>query len=115
MTPFEYKKRDNNRNLIFMCVVDRTSYVEQTIEAIKHREILLPYQTTELEWVLHEWSALNSSAEKDAANTNPVAGQPHTKYGRDGDDHAFHALLYARIAKTFLDEGGLPQMKIFGA
>lgn len=114
MTPFEYKKRDNNRNLIFMCVVDRTTYIESTIEAIKNGEIKLPYATTELEWVLHEWTSLNSSAESDVSNTRPVRGQTLTKYGRDGDDHAFHALLYARIAADLLDDGGLPTIRVFG-
>ena len=113
MTPFQYKRRDNNRNMIYMVVVDRTTYVEQTIDAIKRQEISIPYKTTEMEWVLHEWSALNSSAEKDEMNTNPTAGQPHTKYGRDGDDHAFHALLYARIAIGFIEDAGLPQIRVF--
>ena len=114
MTPFYYKKRDNNRNLIFMCIVDRTTYIEETLEAIKRREVHLPYATTELEWVLHEWCALNSSAEADEQNQRPVRGQTLTKFGRDGDDHAFHALLYARLAQKFLDEGGLPTIKVFG-
>ena len=42
--------------------------------------------------------------------------QTLTKYGRDGDDHAFHALLYAGIALDMLEEGGgLPTMRTFGA
>ena len=97
-----------------MCVVDRTTYIESTIEAIKNGEIKLPYATTELEWVLHEWTSLNSSAESDVSNTRPVRGQTLTKYGRDGDDHAFHALLYARIAADLLDDGGLPTIRVFG-
>ena len=113
MTPFEFKKRDNNRNLIFMCVVDRTTYIEQALDAIKKGEIKIPYETQDLEWVLHEWCALNSSAENDLTSTRQVRGQQLTKYGRDGDDHAFHALIYAQIAKQFLDEGGLPQIKVF--
>ena len=114
MTPYEYKKRDNNRNLIFMCVVDRTSYIEDTIEAIKNHEVSIPYATTDLEWVIHEWTALNSSAESDRENTRPVRGQTLTKFGRDDDDHAFHALLYARLAATFVMDSGLPQMRVFG-
>ena len=113
MTPFEFKKRDNNRNLIFMCVVDRTTYIEQALDAIKKGEVRIPYATQDLEWVLHEWCALNSSAEDDLTSTRQVRGQQLTKYGRDGDDHAFHALIYAQIAKQFLDEGGLPQIKVF--
>ena len=42
MTPFQYKRRDNNRNLIYMCVVDRTTYVEETLEEIKQGKIRLP-------------------------------------------------------------------------
>lgn len=115
MTPFDYKKRDNNRNLIYMCIVDRTTYIEETLDAIKRGEVSLPYNTPELEWVLHEWCALNSSAEEDAASDRKVRGQQLTKFGRDGDDHAFHALLYARLAQRFMDEGGLPTIKVFGA
>ena len=115
MTPFEYKRRDNNRNLIYMLVVDRTTYVEETIEAIKNNEIRLPYGDTSLEWVLHEWCSLNSSAENDEKDTRPVRGQKLTKYGRDGDDHAFHALLYARLAAELVEDIGMPEVRVFGA
>lgn len=114
MTPYEYKKRDNNRNLIFMCVVDRTTYVEETVEAIKQREVSLPYQDESLDWVAHEWCALTSSAESDEKDTRPKRGQTLTKYGRDGDDHAFHALLYARLAREIGADHGVPEMKTFG-
>ena len=115
MTPYEYKKRDNNRNLIFMCVVDRTTYVERTIEAIKNKEVSLPYRDESLAWVAHEWCCLTSSMENDEKNTRPVRGQTLTKYGRDGDDHAFHALLYARLAVEIGDGAALPEMRTFGA
>jgi hypothetical protein len=114
MTPFEYKRRDNNRNLIYMLVVDRTTYVEETIEAIKNNEVHLPYADTSFEWVLHEWCSLNSSAEKDEKDTRPVRGQKLTKYGRDGDDHAFHALLYARLAAELVEDIGMPEIRVFG-
>ena len=115
MTPYEYKKRDNNRHLIFMCVVDRTTYVEQTVEAIKNKEISLPYKDETLACVAHEWCALTSSAETDEKNTKPVRGQTLTKYGRDGDDHAFHALLYARLAIEIGADSGEFEMRTFGA
>ena len=115
MTPYEYKKRDNNRNLIFMCVVDRTTYVERTVEAIKNREVSLPYADESLAWVAHEWCSITSSAEADEKNTRPIRGQTLTKYGRDGDDHALHALLYARLALEISDGGSLPEMRTFGA
>ena len=114
LTPYEYKRRDNNRNLIYMIVVDRTTYVEQTIEAIKNQEIKLPWVDDSLEWVIHEWCALNSSAESDESSNRPVRGQTLTKYGRDGDDHAFHAVLYARLAQQTADESGIPQIRVFG-
>tara|TARA_R110000851_G_scaffold108116_5_gene229000 strand:- start:10880 stop:12397 length:1518 start_codon:yes stop_codon:yes gene_type:complete len=114
LTPYQYKKRDNNRNLIYMVVVDRTTYIESTIEAIKNGEISLPYKTTDLEWVLHEWCSLNSSAESDEQNQRPILSQSKTKFGRDGDDHSFHALLYARLAAGFVEEGGLPIIGVFG-
>jgi hypothetical protein len=114
LTPFEYKKRDNNRNLIFMCVVDRTTYIEDALEAVKNGEVILPYATNDLEWVLHEWCSLNSSAEQDEQDSRPTRAQKHTRYGRDGDDHAFHALIYARIARQFMFDGGLPQIRVFG-
>lgn len=114
MTPFEYKKRDNNRNLVFMCVVDRTTYIEKTVEAIKNKEVRLPYKNETLEWVAHEWCSLTSSAESDEKNTRPIRGQQLTKYGRDSDDHALHSLLYAMLSKEIAGEGGLPQMKTFG-
>ena len=115
MTPYEYKKRDNNRHLIFMCVVDRTTYVELTVEAIKNKEVSLPYEDESLAWVAHEWCSLTSSEEADAKNTRPVRGQTLTKYGRDGDDHAFHALLYARLAQEVGGDGDDFVMKTFGA
>ena len=114
MTPFEFKKRDNNRNLIFMCVVDRTTYVESTIESVKNGEVKLPYSDDSLEWVMHEWCALNSSVETDLENQRPTRSQTLTKYGRDGDDHAFHALLYARLALEFASEMGQPEIRVFG-
>ena len=88
--------------------------MEDTIEAIKRGEVTIPYKNRELEWVLHEWSSLNSTAERDQSSNRPIAGQQTTKFGRDGDDHAFHALLYARIALNFLEDGGLPQVRVFG-
>jgi hypothetical protein len=115
MTPFEYKKRDNNRNLIYMCVVDRTTYVEDTIEAIKNQEFRLAFKDRSLEWVLHEWCAVNSSEENDLKDTRPTRGQRMTKFGRDGDDHALHALIYARIAMEVGEGGGMPTMRTFGA
>ena len=65
MTPYEFKRRDNNRNIINMAVVDRTTYIERTLESIKNKEFKLPFDGRELEWVLHEWCALNSSVEDD--------------------------------------------------
>jgi len=114
LTPYEYKRRDNNRNLIYMVVVDRTSYVEEAIEAIKNQEHSLPWSDDSLEWVLNEWTALNSSAESDEASNKPIRGQRLTKYGRDDDDHAFHALVYARIAADFEDEGEGFEIRTFG-
>ena len=97
-----------------MCVVDRTTYIEDALEAVKNGEVILPYATNDLEWVLHEWCSLNSSAEQDEQDSRPTRAQKHTRYGRDGDDHAFHALIYARIARQFMFDGGLPQIKVFG-
>lgn len=116
MTPYEFKKRDNNRNIINMAVIDRTTYIEKTLEIIKNKEIVLPFKDRELEWVIHEWCAINSSVEDDMKSGRQRRSQSLTKYGRDGDDHAFHSLLYALIAVDMLDEGGgLPTMRTFGA
>lgn len=115
MTPYEFKKRDNNRNLIFMAVVDRTTYIERTLESIKKGEFSLPYADRSLEWVLKEWCSINSSVENDMRSSRPTRSQTLTKYGRDGDDHALHALLYATIAADMDDDGGLPEMRTFGA
>ena len=116
MTPYQFKRRDNNRNIINMAVVDRTTYVEKTLEIIKNKEISLPFKDRDLEWVLHEWCAINSSVEDDMKSQRQLRGQTLTKYGRDGDDHAFHALLYALLAIEMMDEGGgLPTMRTFGA
>lgn len=115
MTPFEFKKRDGNRNLIHMAVVDRTTYIEQTVEAVKNGDIRLPWTDRSLEWVLTEFCAINSSAETDMKSGRQVRGQMLTKYGRDGDDHALHALLYARLAVEMNEDSGLPQMRTFGA
>jgi hypothetical protein len=114
LTPYEYKRRDNNRNLIYMVVVDRTTYVEQAIEAIKKGEHSIPWKDQTLNWVVDEWCALNSSAESDMLSNRPVRGQRLTKYGRDNDDHAFHALIYARLAADFDAEGEGFEMRIFG-
>ena len=115
MTPFEFKKRDKNRNLIYMAVVDRTTYIEQTIESIKEGKVRLPFKDRELEWVLNEFCAINSSAETDMKSGRQIRGQTLTKYGRDGDDHALHALLYAQLAIEMREDEGLPTMRTFGA
>lgn len=115
LTPYEYKRRDNNRNLIYMVVVDRTTYIEQALEAIKQGEHSLPWKDDSLSWVLDEFCALNSSEESDMNSNRPVRGQQLTKYGRDGDDHALHALIYARIASDFADEGEGFEIRTFGA
>lgn len=115
MTPFEFKKRDGNRNLIWMAVVDRTTYIEKTVEAIKNRDVVVPWSDRSLEWVLNEFCAINSSAENDMKSGRQIRGQTLTKYGRDGDDHALHALLYARLAQDMEEDAGLPTMRTFGA
>lgn len=115
LTPFEFKRRDNNRNLIYMVVVDRTTYVEMAIEAIKEGKHRLPWKdASALDWVVDEWCALNSSAETDMLSNRPVRGQRLTKYGRDDDDHAFHALIYARLAADFEKEGEGFEVRVFG-
>lgn len=115
MKPYEFKKRDNNRNLIFMAVVDRTTYIEKTLESIKNGEFIVPWKDRSLEWMLKEWCAINSSVEDDMRSSRPTRTQTLTKYGRDGDDHALHALLYATLAAEMADDGGLPEMRTFGA
>lgn len=116
MTPYEYKKRDNNRNPIHMCVVDRTTYVERLIESIHEKEITIPWADSDsYHWLLDEFCALNSSREADESNTRPVHNSPKTKYGRDGDDHAFHSLLYAALALEIGGDGGIPEIRVFGA
>ena len=115
MTPYEYKKRDNNRNPIHMCVVDRTTYIEKTIEEIYDKAITIPFKDSEgLSWMLDEFCAINSSREEDESNTRPTHTQRNTKYGRDDDDHAFHALLYGLLALEVGEHGGLPTIRVFG-
>ncbi len=115
LTPYEYKRRDNNRNVIYMIVVDRTSYVEMAVEAVKEQKHKIPWKTDELEWMINEWTTLNSSAERDESSNKPIRGQRLTKYGRDGDDHAFHALIYARLAADLDEEGEGFEIRTFGA
>lgn len=98
-----------------MIVVDRTTYVEMAIEAVKEQAHKIPWKTDELEWMINEWTTLNSSAEIDEANTKPIRGQRLTKYGRDGDDHAFHALIYARLAADLEEDGDGFEIRTFGA
>jgi hypothetical protein len=98
-----------------MVVVDRTTYIEQALEAIKQGEHSLPWKDDSLSWVLDEFCALNSSEESDMNSNRPIRGQQLTKYGRDGDDHALHALIYARIASEFADEGEGFEIRTFGA
>ena len=114
MNPFEYKKRDSNRNLIYMCVVDRTTYVEKVLWAIEKEEYSFPYKDDSIEWALEQMTTINSSAEDDEKDKRPTHAQKTTKYGRDGDDHAFHALLYATLAAEVSDEYGLPTIRTFG-
>ena len=114
MTPFEFKKRDKNRNLIYMAVVDRTTYIEQTIESIKEGKVRLPFKDGELEWVLNEFCAINSSAESDMKSGRQIGGQTLTKYMRWRWPR-FMRLLYAQLAIEMREDEGLPTMRTFGA
>jgi len=114
MNPFEYKKRDSNRNLIYMCVVDRTTYVEKVLWGIEKQDYSFPYKDDSIDWALEQMTTINSSAEEDLADNRPTHAQRTTKYGRDGDDHAFHALVYATLAVEVADEYGLPTIRTFG-
>jgi len=114
-TPFEYSKRDSKRNLIHMVTVDRTTYMEEMMDRFERHEVRIPWKTDELQWVIDECCALNSTREHDESTTRGLSSTPRTRYGRDDDDHAFHALLYAFLAQSIGSEGELPIMRTFGA
>lgn len=113
-TPFEFSKRDSNRNLIYMITVDRTTYIEDLIDRFDRGQIQIPWADDSLEWIADEFVALNSTRERDENTTRAIASTPRTKYGRDGDDHAFHALLYAHLAVEVGSQAALPLMRTFG-
>lgn len=113
-TPFEFTKRDGKRNLIYMITVDRTTYMEDMIDRFEKQEVRIPWKTDELNWVVEQCCALNSTRETDENSTRAIAGSTRTRYGRDGDDHAFHALLYAFLAREVGSVSEMPMMRTFG-
>lgn len=113
-TPFEFSKRDSKRNLIYMITVDRTTYIEELIERFDRGEIQIPWADDSIEWIADEFVALNSTRERDENTNRAISSTPRTRYGRDGDDHAFHALLYAHIALEVGAESNLPIIRTFG-
>ena len=114
MNPYEYKKRDSNRNLIYMMVVDRTTYIEKVLWGIEQQEYKFPYADDSIEWALEQMTRITSSREKDEKDGRPKASDRMTRYGRDGDDHALHALLYASLALEVSADYGLPTIRTFG-
>ena len=114
-TPYEFTKRDNKRNLIYMITVDRTTYMEEMIDRFDKKQVRIPWKTDDLQWVVEECCALNSTRETDENSTRAVAGSTRTRYGRDGDDHAFHALLYAFLARDVSSDSQMPVMRTFGS
>lgn len=113
-TPFEYTKRDGKRNLIYMITVDRTTYMEEMIDRFEKGGVKIPWKTDDLQWMIDEFCALNSTRESDEASTRGRSATPRTRYGRDGDDHSFHALLYAFLAVEVGAVSELPIMRTFG-
>ena len=113
-TPFDFTKRDGKRNLIYMHTIDRTTYMEQVIDKFEKRQIKIPWKTDDLQWLVDECCALNSTREADETTTRARAATPRTRYGRDGDDHAFHSILYAQLAIEVGSVSNLPMMKTFG-
>ena len=114
MNPYEYKKRDSNRNLIYMMVVDRTTYIEKVLWGIEQKDYKFPYADDSIEWALEQMTRITSSREKDEKDGRPKASDRMTRYGRDGDDHALHALLYASLALEVSADYGLPTIRTFG-
>ena len=101
--------------MIYMITVDRTTYMEEMIDRFDKQEVKIPWKTDELQWVVEECCALNSTRETDETSTRAVAGSTRTRYGRDGDDHAFHALLYAFLARDVSQDSQMPVMRTFGS
>lgn len=114
-TPFEFSKRDGRRNLIYMITVDRTTYMEDMIERFEQRSVRIPWSSDRFQWIVDECSALNSTRETDENSTRARTSTPRTRYGRDGDDHSFHALLYAFLALEVGAGGDLPIIRTFGS
>lgn len=112
--PYQFTKRDSNRNLIYMATVDKTSFCEETIDAVDRQRITIPWRTNELQWLVDECCNLNSSRERDEASSVAKSSTVMTRYGRDGDDHAFHAILYALLCERVAGESDLPMMRTLG-
>ena len=102
LTPIDYKRRDKDRNLLFMIKADKTTLMEEIIEHMKAGRIRIPYgpKLTTLEWVFDEFTAIRSSLTggTDDESEKPSYATAQTKYGRATEDHSFHALAYAILA-----------------
>jgi len=112
VNPISYKVRDKNRNLIFQITVDRTTAMEEVIDMFYKRTITLPW--TMPDWIINELTSLTSTLEEDEANQKPTFTGTSTRYGRDDDDHLFHAILYARLGMRYAGSRE-PQFRAFGA
>ena len=97
-----------------MITIDRTTYMEEMIDRFERQEVRIPWHTDDLQWIVDECCALNSTRETDENSSRARTSTMRTRYGRDGDDHSFHAILYAHLALEVGGNSELPMMRTFG-
>jgi len=87
--PIRYEECDANYNDIYRYFVDKNYFMEWVLEFFVRRKLKIPYdpvKNPDTEWVITEFFNLKGDVEGDG---NRI------RYGRYGDDHAYHALGYA--------------------
>jgi len=95
--PIRYEEWDKDGNFIWRYYVDKTTHIDSVLDAFYKPELhnlKIPYYHgyTDLEWMIDELHNLKAETRDDGAKSERM------RYGRYGDDHAFHALGYALFA-----------------
>ena len=108
--PIDYKKKDKNRNPIFMYIVDRTTYMDKVIDNFYKSMYKIPYgrhknrQPTRArayidKTLMSQLISIRSDVEEDETDTlkEGTWTSDYTKYGHEGEDHSFHTFVYCEI------------------
>lgn len=110
--PIDYKKKDKNRNPIYMYIVDRTTYMDKVVDAFYKSMYKIPYgkyrndQPTGARAYVDKTlipqliSIRSDIEEEDEGEITLKAGtwsSDYAKYGHEGEDHSFHTFVYCEI------------------